>query len=141
MYRRLIPLLALAALTLSMGSCKKDRQDGVPLVGVDIEVNVTLPSYLALMTPGGWAYLTGGSNGILVYRNIDDFVAYDRHCPHRPEDLCRVHMEDSGIILADTTCCHSRFSVLDGSLLEGPARRGLQRYNTTFNGTVLRIYN
>ena len=33
------------------------------------------------------------------------------------------------------------FSVLDGSVIEGPATQPLKRYNTQFDGQILRIWN
>jgi nitrite reductase/ring-hydroxylating ferredoxin subunit len=134
-------LLPCVAAMLLASSCKKDRNDGVPLTGVDITINITLPEYNDLMVSGGWVYVTGGSQGLIIYRFLDDFVVLDRHCPHQPQDLCRVVVDEGGVTASDTACCHSRFSILDGSVLEPPATTGLRRYNTTFNGTILRIYN
>ena len=123
-------------------ACKKENQSGVPYTGVDISINVNNPAYVDIQVPGGWLYLTGGSLGIIVYRKtLDEFVALDRHCPYQPEALCRVVVDDSEVMARDTACCHSAFLIMDGSVTEGPATLGLQRYNTSFNGTVLRIYN
>jgi len=138
----LIPTLCM--LLLSPG-CKKDKQVDVPLVNVDIEININLPEYNALAVTGGWAYVTGGSEGLLVYRKSpDEFTALDRHCTYRPEDLCRVYVDDSQVIARDTVSadhCGSAFLLMDGSVVQGPAVLGLKRYNTTFNGTILRIFN
>jgi nitrite reductase/ring-hydroxylating ferredoxin subunit len=133
----LLPL----ALGLLATSCKKE-QAGVPLTGVNISINVNLPEYADIAAPGGWLYLTGGSQGIIVYRkSTDEFVAMDRHCPYQPENLCRVVVDESDVIARDTACCHSAFLLIDGSVTEGPAALGLKVYNTTFNGTTLRIFN
>lgn len=114
----------------------------MPLTGVNIQINVNLPEYIDLTAPGGWAYVTGGSQGLIVYRkNIDEFVALDRHCPYQPANLCRVNVDESDIVARDSACCHSAFLLLDGSIAQGPAAANLQRYNTSFNGTTLRIYN
>src|SRR5687768_5025686 len=127
---------------LLVSSCKKEERGGVPLSSVDISININNPSYADLAVPGGWLYLSGGSMGIIVYRQTnEDFVAMDRHCPYQPADYCRVIVDDTEIVARDTACCHSSFLITDGSVMEGPAALGLQRYNTNFNGTVLRIYN
>jgi nitrite reductase/ring-hydroxylating ferredoxin subunit len=68
-------------------------------------------------------------------------VALDRHCPYQPADLCRVFVDDSELIARDTLCCGSAFLITDGSVVQGPAALNLQRYNTSFNGTTLRIFN
>ncbi|MBS1580986.1 MAG: hypothetical protein JST66_02185 [Bacteroidetes bacterium] len=138
---RAVPLFAFALAVLA-SSCKKDEKGGVPLTGVNININVNLPEYNDLAVPGGWVYLTGGSQGLIVYRkSTDEFVAVDRHCPYRPEDVCKVVVDESEVIARDTACCHSAFLLLDGSVTEGPAALGLKRYNTTFNGTTLHIFN
>jgi len=134
--------LLLVLFVLALISCRKEQQGGVPLTTVDFQINVNNPAYVDLTVPGGWLYLTGGSLGIIVYRkSMDEFVAMDRHCTYQPAELCRVHVDESEVIASDTTCCGSSFLLLDGSVTEGPAALGLQRYNTNFNGTTLRIFN
>ena len=134
--------LLLVLFGLVLISCRKEQQGGVPLTTVDFQINVNNPAYVDLTVPGGWLYLTGGSLGIIVYRkSMDEFVAMDRHCTYQPAELCRVHVDESEVIASDTTCCGSSFLLLDGSVTEGPAALGLQRYNTNFNGTTLRIFN
>ena len=139
MIGRSVLLFALAALLFG---CKREERGGVPLSPVDISLNVNNPSYADLAVPGGWLYLTGGSLGIIVYRSTPEtFVAFDRHCPYQTADLCRVFVDDSELIARDTLCCGSAFLITDGSVVQGPAALNLQRYNTTFNGTTLRIFN
>jgi nitrite reductase/ring-hydroxylating ferredoxin subunit len=132
-------------LLLCMGlfaSCDKQRTTGVPPVNIDISINVNLPEYANLQVPGGWVYLTGGSQGIIVYRaNAESFTAVDRHCPYQPENLCRVTVDVSNVIARDTACCHSAYLLFDGSVTQGPSSFNLTRYQTNWNGTTLRIYN
>ncbi len=138
---RTIAGAVLMALLLGTG-CRKENNSGVPLTQVDFQINVNNPAYNDLAVPGGWLYLTGGSMGIIVYRkSLEEFVALDRHCPYQPADLCRVHVDDTDVLARDTTCCGSAFLIMDGSVTQGPASLGLQRYNTSFNGSILRIYN
>ena len=67
-------LLALIVPTLFFVSCKEQNYP-IPDVPVNMSINLDLPSYNALNAPGGYAYVTGGSRGIVVYRNFDEFVA------------------------------------------------------------------
>ncbi len=137
----LSPLLLLAALA---SGCSKDSTSntGAPPVIVDFNINVNNPAYNDLAVPGGWVYLSGGNKGIIVYRKtIDEFVALDRLCMYQPAQSCRVYVDDSQVIARDTICCGSGFLLIDGSVTQGPATLGLTRYNTTFNGTTLRIFN
>lgn len=135
-------LLALAGLVILAASCRKTTPGGVPPVNVDIAINVNNPAYADLAVPGGWLYLTGGSQGLIVYRfSNNEFRAMDRHCPYQTANLCRVHVDESEVVARDTVCCGSAFLITDGSVVQGPAALNLQRYNTSFNGTVLRIFN
>ena len=137
-------LLALSSSLLAPG-CKKEKKVDVPLVNVDININVNLPAYNALAVTGGWLYINGGSEGLIVYRKSpDEFTALDRHCTYRPEDLCRVYVDDSQVIARDTVStdhCGSAFLLMDGGIVQGPASLGLKQYHTTFNGTNLHIFN
>lgn len=134
--------LAIPFALLAWTACKKDRPGGVPYHLVDIQININNPAYNDLAVPGGWLYLTGGSRGIIVYRNsIETFTAMDRHCPYRTEDLCQVRVDSSEVVARCVDCCGSGFLIIDGSVTQGPSALSLQRYNTNFNGTTLRIYN
>jgi nitrite reductase/ring-hydroxylating ferredoxin subunit len=131
-------------LIFSGASCKKDGDDRVPNVPVDITLNLNNPSFIGLSVVGGWAYITGGSRGIIVYRNApEEFVALDRHCPYEVENRDKVDVDDSNILAADTVGCGSRFVITDGSITQGPAQFPLTQYQTTYNGTInqLRIFN
>lgn len=124
--------------------CKKDAEDRVPSVPVDITINISLPSFINLTAPGGWVYLSGGSNGIIVYRNsTDEFTALDRHCTYQVDERDRVFVEDNNIIAVDSLGCGSKFSIADGLVTGGPAQFSLTQYQTNFNGTTqqLRIFN
>ncbi|MCB0795502.1 MAG: hypothetical protein KDB88_12260 [Flavobacteriales bacterium] len=132
----------LVALTWLAYGCRRSEPGGTPATLVDIQINVNNPAYNDLAVPGGWLYLTGGSRGIIVYRNsAEQFTAMDRHCPYQPQDFCRVSVDSSQVIARDSECCGSRFLIVDGSVTQGPAALGLTQYNTTFNGTTLRIFN
>lgn len=135
-------LLLALAIALGLCACKRDEVGGVPPVSVYFEINVDLPAYQDLAATGGWLYLTGGSMGLIVYRKSPtEFVALDRHCTYQPNEMCRVFVDESEVLAMDTLCCGSRFLIMDGSVVEGPAAINLRQYNTSFNGTILRIYN
>ncbi|MCE9539584.1 MAG: hypothetical protein K8R85_10240 [Bacteroidetes bacterium] len=127
---------------MSTGSCKKDANNGVPITPVDIYLYTNNPSFINLNGVGGWVYITGGVRGILVYRKSpSEFMAYDRNCTYQSSDPCATVFVDATNILATDTCCHSKFSMYDGSVTQAPAGLPLKAYNTTFDGNVLHIYN
>lgn len=127
---------------LSIGGCKKDVDNGVPITPVDIYLYTNNPSFVNLNGVGGWVYITGGVRGILVYRKSpSEFMAYDRNCTYQSSDPCATVVVDATNILATDTCCHSKFSMYDGSVTQAPAGLPLKAYNTTYDGNVLHIYN
>lgn len=135
-------LFGLASVIAASPACKKEERGGVPYTLVDIQFNVNNPAYVDIQVPGGWVYISGGSRGIIVYRKtMDEFVALDRHCTYQPENVCQVHVDDTQVMARDTVCCGSGFLIMDGSVTQGPAAIALKSYNTTFNGSILRIYN
>ena len=97
--------------------------------------------YQKLNTVGGWEYITGGYNGIVVYRlSQDEFVAFDRACPYDYKNSCRIVVESSFTTTIDS-CCGSRFLLNDGSPFKGPASVSLKKYKTYYDGNSLRISN
>ena len=139
MGNRLIILLAIVMLT----GCKGCRENNslVPLVSVDFSININDASYFELTSITGWVYVTGGSRGIIIYRNnIDQFTAFDRHAPYNVGDGCRVFVEEDEITLQDE-CSDSSWLILDGSLISGPAEQPLKQYSTNLSGSILRVTN
>lgn len=123
-------------------SCKKDTDNGVPITPVDIYLYTNNPSFVNLYAVGGWVYISGGIRGILVYRKSNsEFMTYDRNCTYQSSNACATVFVDATNILAVDTCCHSKFSLYDGSVTQGPAGLPLKAYNNTFDGNVLHIYN
>ena len=131
----------LLIITLLCGACGNYQHDTIPYRKVDITLSVGDPNYYMLNHDGGYLYLTGGVNGIIVYRMLNEFKAYDRACPYDWENsnswLC---YEPSELMIHDS-CCGSRFNIIDGTVMNGPARHPLKYYRTSFDGMLLRIYN
>ena len=122
-------------------SCRNQDPTGVPLVQVDIYLYANNPSMIDVSVPGGWAYATGGSRGIIIYRYTQDqFIAFDRHSTYLPENGCRTEVDSTFIQVADP-CSESLWLIVDGSIINGPATFPLKQYQTTFDGNTLHIFN
>ncbi|MBL7935282.1 MAG: hypothetical protein JNM51_05670 [Bacteroidia bacterium] len=106
-------------------------------------MNITLypndPLYFKLQSPGGWVYINGGVNGIIVYRKTTtnssaDFVAIERTSTYLPEDPnARVKVQADNFTLKDTIS-GSKWQIFDGGLISGPASQNLRLYNAVFDG-------
>ena len=124
-------------------SCNKNNNI-VPNVYVDQYLNLSLPSYGALNIIGGWTYVTGGSRGIIVYRqSFNQFTAYDRHCTYNANNPCGKANVDSTNPFIECACDGSQYQLIDGLVIQGPATYSLKNYQTSFNeiNNILHIYN
>jgi nitrite reductase/ring-hydroxylating ferredoxin subunit len=124
-------------------ACKRNSDEYIPNVPVNITIYPSNPQYFKLTTVGGWMYISGGVRGIIVYRNsINDFSAYDRNCSYQPQNACStVNVDSSNNIYAFCPCCSSQFVLTDGSVAKGPANFPLKSYRTFFDGNALQISN
>lgn len=134
--------ICILVFTIAFVSCKKDEKDYVPNVYVNFQIDPNSTMYLALNQVGGWAYITGGVSGIIIYRESQEvFKAYDRACPYDYDVAgSLVEVEPSGLTMIDSLC-GSRYIITDGSVLQGPSTRGLKAYRTSYDGRLLYVYN
>ena len=126
--RKLIFILPFLLFAIACG-----RDSNIPVRTVNLNQDLNLIS--------GWIYVSGGSKGIIVYRKSEnEFHAYERHSPYQPEDNCRVFVGDDEISIEDE-CSESQWSLIDGTVINGPASQPLLRYSTTWNEPYLTIRN
>jgi nitrite reductase/ring-hydroxylating ferredoxin subunit len=140
MIQKFVLFTCLLLLTIFTGCDKENEGSQIPYIYVNFEI---YPNTLDFIPETGYVYVTGGYKGIIIYRQFSDqFMAYERACPHDPlVEGARVQVESSGIIAVDSVC-GSRFLLTDGSPLKGsPASRPLKQYRTSYDGHVLRVMN
>lgn len=115
----------------------------------DVPVNITIfpnsTEYQQLNTVNGWLYLTARkpSKGIIIYRSsLNHFQAYERTCPHDPNDPTAIlQVDEETELFAYDSVCGSRFILTSGYPLDGPAQCPMIQYRTSYDGNSLRIYN
>jgi nitrite reductase/ring-hydroxylating ferredoxin subunit len=139
--------LFLFSALLLLSSCKKEnmnQQLGIPYVNVDRYVLLNDPNSLSLNAVGGFLYLDAGSRGVVIYhRSYEEFVAYDRHCTYNTSDACgKVSLDSTTNVILNCACCTSKFSLIDGSVLNGPSTNPLLQYQAQLSAPgTLHIYN
>lgn len=125
------------------GSCKKN-DDRVPTVAVDEYLNLNLPEFINLNAINNWTYYNyAGNRGIIIVRTSpSDFVALERTCTYDPSvSTAYVKGIPNDIFCIDSTCM-SKFSIIDGSVVSGPAGQPLLQYRTELlSNNILHIYN
>jgi len=139
---RLIKITGWLLILILLSCGKENTRPEIPDVPVSFVINPNTTEYNELSHVDGWIYLTGGYNGILVYRiSLTEFVAFERACPWDfQNDTARVQVEASGITCA-CPVCGSKYIMTDGTPFDGPSRLILKQYQTTYEGGLLYIYN
>ena len=139
-----LPIIQFLILVISFisGCSKEENKNEIPVVAVNFVVNPNSTEYLELNAVNGWVAVTGGYRGIILFRkSLTEFMAYERACPYDWEMTdARIDVESSGIT---TICphCKSKFILLDGSPYSGPSPYPLKQYQTSYDGTLLYVYN
>ena len=121
--------------------CGKTK-DIMPYVSVNVTIYPSTPQYYKLNSVSGWQYISGGVNGILVYRkDVNEFIAYERTSTYQPSKNCACSVDTSNNVIVVDACSGSKFMITDGTAIQGPGGQQLVRYATTWDGNVLRITN
>lgn len=135
-------ILLLISLLLLIYSCDKDKYQ-FPDAYVNTFLYPNNVEFNGLNFPGGSAYINGGVNGILIFHDLfDNYIAYDRGCTNDPLNSCeQIYINTEELNTLSCHCCDSEYFIYDGAVMEGPAHYALHRYNTSFDGIKLNIYN
>lgn len=126
-------------LLISLISCTTSDDGNTILPNVPVNETVFLNTTIDLQVIGGSAIISGGIAGIIVYRlSSDQFLAWDRACPHISPKQCSA-MTLNGLLMV-CPCDNSEFSILDGSPQSGTSFSARQ-YRVIKNGETLIITN
>jgi nitrite reductase/ring-hydroxylating ferredoxin subunit len=115
--------------------------DCFPFITVNESVNLDLPQFIDLQGPGGWAYTSGGLQGLIIYNSGLQFKAFDRSCPGQNISSCSQMIVDSNLKIL-CQCNDSEFNILNGApLTEGVNCFANEYLVENLNGSLLRITN
>jgi nitrite reductase/ring-hydroxylating ferredoxin subunit len=134
-------IVLLIAITLTFFSCGKGGE-AIPNVAVNFQASVTDPRLSALNVPGGSVFISGyGVAGLILYREADDtYACYDRCSTYNPQNHCAVTLDSGGFTVTDP-CSGSKFSLIDGSPVKGPATRALKSYYIDVSNQEIYVSN
>jgi len=125
--------IAFAGLVYCTGCKYKTDSPTAPPQNVDITLDLTLHQNQPLNQIGG-SVVTGG---IIVGRTgSDTFVAVASACTHQGTTI-ELQLDQKQFYCPN----HGSTYALDGTVTRGPAPNSLVRYNTSLNGTNLRVYS
>ena len=138
-------------LSLTGTGCDNSTTDRNPYLlepQFSIDINLNLPQYGSLNTPGSALYIGGnnvGIQGIIVYnQGFGNYLAWEASCPnHVPSNCSTLQVVDG--ITAECGCDDFLYSLLNGALLtelpEGQKPYALLNYRASISGAVITVYN
>lgn len=141
---------------LFVTSCSKDKNDVIPDVYIDFNISLNDVEFSGLTAPLTYAYVSAstnnigapaagyGNNGIIVFRYVEDeFMAYDRTCPH---DF-KVNNKSIQVSVVDdiyAVCpeCGTKYALPGyGTPASGIGQYPLKNYKTAFNNPWVHVWN
>ncbi len=141
--------IAIILITFLTFSCSKDSVDIIPNVRFTAEINLDNPQYSGsnpfIVKPSSTNKYVG-VNGVVVFElTPTEFYAFDLMCTHQHEKTGAFFAEvvNQGDVILACPECGSEFNVAAeyGSVIKGPAKWPLKRYQTSVSGSILRIWN
>ena len=106
-------------------------------------VDLSLPIYSDITTPGNSIFIEGGVEGIIIYHGVgEEYKVYDRNCSYEPSLECS-HIDSVNSGIAYCGCCTSAFLISNtGEPINAPALLPLKEYNWSINASkTMRIFN
>jgi nitrite reductase/ring-hydroxylating ferredoxin subunit len=140
---------------LFLVSCNKEN-DVIPDVYVDFNISLNDPEFLILSSPLTSAYVSAATNnigspaagydgnGIIIFRDgNDEFLAYDRTCPHDFKvNNKSVQVNIVNDIYAVCPQCNTTYGLpVNGTPASGIGQYPLKNYKTAFNGLIVHVWN
>ena len=136
--KEFLSLIGVSAASFSVLSClggcsKSDASTGTAPSNVDFTIDLSQSANAALTNNGGYLY----RNGIIVAKTSSgNYIAVQQTCTHEAATV--VYQPNSHRFYCDR---HGATFSETGAVTGGPASRALQQYNTSLNGSMLRVYS
>ena len=128
-------------LSVLIYSCSS-KNDFIQDVYVNELIDMSLPIYSEIITPGESIFIEGGVEGIIIYHGFgDNYKVYDRNCSYEPSLECS-HIDSVISGIAYCGCCTSAFLISNsGEPINAPAILSLKSYNWSLENNIIRIFN
>ena len=153
---KLIIFTLILVLPLFITSCTKNKNDVIPDVYIDFNISLNDPEFYNLSSPLTSAYVSASTNniglyaagydnnGIIIFRYVEDeFLAYDRTCPHDfkvNDKSVQVNIIDD--IYAICPVCSTKYALPSyGTPASGIGQYPLKNYKTAFNNPWIHVWN
>ena len=123
----------------------------IPNYNFSVELNLNLPLYSNLKSPGNGIYYSSqdaGAKGLIIFYTGSTYNAFDAACPNQALSSCSTmafkKLDPNDPLKIDKTtvvcpCDNAEYSLFSGQ--SAGKQYPLKQYRTEVNGTVLRVFN
>lgn len=120
---------------------KEDPSPALPNPVVNEQIVLSNIQNRALRLDGGYIYHSGGTRGIIVYRqNSNTYRAFERLCPYQPQTHCALVSVDKSTFFMRDSCCTTQWNFA-GDAIGGPGARPLVQYTAVLSNGTLYVTN
>jgi nitrite reductase/ring-hydroxylating ferredoxin subunit len=130
-------------------SCKKDLEEIIPnkhftarIYYINQDPRYTKETSFVIKHDSNGKLI--GLEGVVVYMlTSEEYYVFDLMCPYEKQISCLVDLDENDNIQCICPCCGSVFLIAAeyGSVISGPSKWPLKRYNTEVRGDHLYISN
>lgn len=113
----------------------------IPNHNFSVELNMNLPLYSGLKSPGNGIYYSGpgaGAKGLIIFYTGSTYNAFDAACPNQEISSCST-MTIKGIN-ALCACDNKEYNLFTGQG-DGTVTYPMKQYRVEVNDNMIRIYN
>lgn len=137
-------IVVATALTLFNGCNENEQQQVVPYTYVNFSMNLSLPQFNPLSFSGNAIMVNNQGyrgNGVIVYRLIDDFFAFDATCPQHIQTATAIVLD--GVAGGTATCpeCGAHYILMSGFSTNSDDEHPLQSYSAWGVGSTVYVNN
>lgn len=137
-------IVALAVLTLFNGCNENEQPQIVPYTNVNLIMSLNLPQFSPLSFSGNAIVVNNQGykgNGVIVYRLVDDFYAFDATCPQHISTATAIELD--GVSAGTATCpsCGTTYVLMTGFALDDDSAYPLQSYTAWCTGNTVYVNN
>lgn len=147
MIKKLCAVMLLTSFLLACSDDSVERNPYLQETKFSFQINLNLPLYSSLATPGNSIYIGNdgvGIKGVFVTNTGSSYIAFEASCPNHTPSSCST-MKIEGGTSCKCDCDEYEYSLFTGEFLgespDGQRKHAMLNYRTTASGSSVIVSN